>query len=113
MTSMKDKNGNPGHGENIPSKHRGLRPPWQPGQSGNPRGRPKGSRDKLKQEMERLLSAGGDEMPRDFLLRVMRDETQEITLRIAAAKAAAPYCHATPSVDMKVHESVEELSEDE
>jgi len=36
--------------------------------------------------MERLLSADGDEMPRDFLLRVMRDETQEITLRIAAAE---------------------------
>ena len=30
--------------------------------------------------MERLLSAGGDEMPRDFLF--MRDETQEITLLI-------------------------------
>ena len=61
-----------------------------------------------------MLSAGGDEMPRDFLLRVMRDETQEISLRMAAAKAAAPYCHATlASVDMMVHESVEELSEDE
>ena len=64
--------------------------------------------------MERLLSAGGDEMPRDFLLRVMRDETQEITLRIAAAKAAAPYCHATlASVDMRVSNSVEEMTEDE
>ena len=53
-------------------------------------------------------------MPREFLLSVMRDETEELSVRIAAAKAAAPYCHATlSSVDMKVHESVEELSEDE
>jgi len=65
-------------------------------------------------EMERLLSTGGDEMPRDFLLRVMRDETQEISLRIAAAKAAAPYCHATlTSVDMRVSNSVEQMTEDE
>jgi len=53
-------------------------------------------------------------MPRDFLLRVMRDATQEITLRIAAAKAAAPYCHATlASVDMRVQNSVADMTEDE
>ena len=83
-------------------------------------GRPKGSQDKIKREVTLLkeelagrLAASG-QMPREFLLSVMRDETREISLRIAAAKAAAPYCHATlASVDMKVHESVEELSEDE
>ena len=31
-------------------KHRGLRPPWKPGESGNPAGRPKGSRNKLSEE---------------------------------------------------------------
>lgn len=34
-------------GENTPDKHRGLKAPWQAGQSGNPLGRPKGSRSKL------------------------------------------------------------------
>ena len=34
-------------GETKPSKYRGLMPPWQPGQTGNPNGRPKGSRHKL------------------------------------------------------------------
>jgi hypothetical protein len=33
-------------GEAAPPKT-ALLPPWQPGQSGNPRGRPKGSRNKL------------------------------------------------------------------
>ncbi len=31
-------------GDNTPSKQRGLKPPWEPGQSGNPAGRPKGAR---------------------------------------------------------------------
>lgn len=34
-------------GEVTPDKHRGLVEPWKPGQSGNPKGRPKGSRTKL------------------------------------------------------------------
>jgi len=34
-------------GEATPGKHRGLKPAWEPGQSGNPNGRPKGSRNKL------------------------------------------------------------------
>lgn len=36
-----------GDGEETPKKHRGLKEPWKPGQSGNPAGRPKGSRGKL------------------------------------------------------------------
>lgn len=34
------------------------------------------------------------ESPLDFLLRIMRDTTQEEARRIDCAKAAAPYCHA-------------------
>ena len=36
--------------ESTPQKHPGLREPWKPGQSGNPAGRPKGSRNKLSEE---------------------------------------------------------------
>ena len=35
------------NGGETPAKHRGLMPPWKPGQSGNPAGRPKGARSKL------------------------------------------------------------------
>src|SRR5690242_22078 len=34
-------------GDNTPQKHRNLREPWKQGQSGNPHGRPKGSKNKL------------------------------------------------------------------
>lgn len=34
-------------GEATPPKQRGLLEPWKPGQSGNPKGRPKGARGKL------------------------------------------------------------------
>ena len=40
----------PDDGAITPEKHRGLREPWKPGESGNPAGRPKGSRNKLSEE---------------------------------------------------------------
>jgi len=33
-------------------------------------------------------------MPLDYMLFVMRDESREDNVRLDAAKAAAPYCHA-------------------
>ena len=39
-----------GDAESTLPEHRGLRPPWKPGESGNPAGRPKGSRNKLSEE---------------------------------------------------------------
>lgn len=41
--------------ENTQAKHSGLRP-WQPGQSGNPAGRPKGSRNKLAEDFFKALA---------------------------------------------------------
>jgi predicted DNA-binding protein (UPF0251 family) len=32
-------------------------------------------------------------LPLDYMLAIMRDESQPVNRRIAAAKAAAPYCH--------------------
>lgn len=41
-------------GENTPEKQ-GLAAPWKPGQSGNPAGRPKGSRNKLGEQFVQAL----------------------------------------------------------
>ena len=43
-------------GDNAPDKHRGLQEPWKPGQSGNPKGRAKGSRFKLTEEFLQALA---------------------------------------------------------
>lgn len=42
-------------GDSAPEKHRGLKAPWQPGQSGNPNGRQKGSRNRLGEEFIQAL----------------------------------------------------------
>jgi hypothetical protein len=39
----------------TPARHKNLAPPWQPGQSGNPAGRPKGSRAKLAEDFCKAL----------------------------------------------------------
>ena len=42
-------------GDNTEEKHRGLSEPWKPGQSGNPKGRPKGARNKLGEDFIQAL----------------------------------------------------------
>ena len=55
-------------------------------------GRPKGSKNKRTIALEEAMAAGG-ELPKGFMLRVMRDEAQPMPLRADMAKAAAPYFH--------------------
>ena len=37
--------------------------------------------------------ACANDLPLDYLIRLMRDSTQDTHTRLAAARAAAPYCH--------------------
>lgn len=63
-------------------------------------GRPNGSKNKATQAREWLQDEAARKtveegmMPLAFLLEVMRDEGQPQSLRMEAAKAAAPYCHS-------------------
>ena len=55
-------------------------------------GRPKGSKNKRTIAIGDELATGG-ELPKGFMLRVMRDESQPMPLRADMAKAVAPYFH--------------------
>jgi hypothetical protein len=56
-------------------------------------GRPKGSRNKRTEENIKKAQKGGI-MPLDFMLKQMRDEKNELAVRMAAASNAAPYVHS-------------------
>jgi hypothetical protein len=63
--------------------------------SPNPRGRPKGSKSRAQllrdKALEHILS--GKKAPLEFLLTLMTSEDAPLSLRIDAAKVAAPYVH--------------------
>jgi hypothetical protein len=54
-------------------------------------GRQKGGVDKIKREA--IRSAQGI-MPLDYMMAIVRNEAEDKTVRLDAAKAAAPYVHA-------------------
>ncbi len=65
---------------------------FQAGQSGNPNGRPKGSRNKASAKREAEIEASGL-TPLSFMLAVLRDETASRADRMWTAEKAAPYVH--------------------
>ncbi len=65
---------------------------FQPGQSGNPNGRPRGSRNKASARREAEVEGGGL-TPLAYMLAVLRDEEASMEDRKWAAQHAAPYCH--------------------
>jgi hypothetical protein len=56
-------------------------------------GRKPGSVARIDAEARRRAHGGGI-TPLDYLLSIMRDESEDKRERLDAAKAAAPYCHA-------------------
>jgi len=76
---------------NKSEKQRGR--PFNAGQSGNPHGRPIGSRNKRTRTLIEAAQAGG-QLPLDYMLAVMRDPKAPAKRRDEMAKAAAPYLHS-------------------
>ncbi len=91
---------------------------WTKGQSGNPRGRPKGQVDKV-HLLQLEAAARGEHMPLDILLAIARKdpvalremgiELSDCTLNIrrAAAESALPYIHRRMPIALDVEVSKE------
>jgi hypothetical protein len=82
MTIRNDEHN--GDGETTPQKHRGLREPWKPGESGNPAGRPKGSRNKLSEEFVAEVYADWCEHGA-AALQTVRENRPEVYVKVVAS----------------------------
>ena len=70
--------------ENTPSKQRGLRQPWQSGQSGNPAGRPKGSRNKLSEAFWHDLAGAWEKHGVAAIERMAQEEPWKFVQTVAS-----------------------------
>lgn len=70
-------------GDTTPRQYRNLREPWKPGESGNPKGRPKGARNRLGTAFLEALEADFSEHGVEAIERVWRDKP-EVYIKLVA-----------------------------
>ena len=66
-------------------------PAWKKGVVTNPKGRPKGAKNKMPSMLRMAIESG--ELPLAFMLRMMRSRKNSLEFRLQAASSAAPYVH--------------------
>jgi hypothetical protein len=69
--------------DNTPKQHRNLEEPWRPGQSGNPRGRPKGARNRLGTAFLEALEADFNQFGPQAIAQV-REKKPEVYIKVVA-----------------------------
>lgn len=78
---------------------------YKPGQSGNPKGRPKGALDKWKKELESAIRRAEKAKDQKFLDRVMEKAWDSETLMIAIMKKIVPDCKsADQTINIVTHD---------
>jgi hypothetical protein len=77
---------------------------FKKGQVANPKGRPRGAKNKRTVATEVLtrLAVKGKKTPLEFMLALVANEKADLFLRMEAAKAALPYCHKKMPTDVNV-----------
>mgnify|MGYP001140103269 CR=1 FL=1 len=76
--------------DDTPEKSPGasnLAPPWQPGQSGNPAGRPKGARSKLSEDFFKALQADFETHGADAIVKMRDEKPNEYAKMVASLMA--------------------------
>lgn len=79
----------------------GLHPPWKPGQSGNPEGRPKGARNKATLAAEALLDGEAETLTRKAVELALKGDTTALRLcleRILPPRRGRPITFTLPQV---------------
>jgi len=69
--------------DNTPRQHRNLTEPWRPGQSGNPKGRPKGARNRLGPAFLEALETDFNQFGPQAIAQV-REKKPEVYMRVVA-----------------------------
>ena len=92
-------------GDNTPedTPKGGRRPPWKPGQSGNPDGRPKGSRNKATIAALALLDGEAEALSRKAVDLALEGDTT--ALRLCLERLVPPRKDAPVTFDMPPMES--------
>ena len=70
-------------GDNTSKQHRNLKEPWKPGRSGNPKGRPKGARNRLGTQFLEALEADFNKHGAQAIEQV-RQKKPEVYMRVVA-----------------------------
>ena len=82
-------------------RQRGLKAPWKPGQSGNPNGRPLGSRSKVTVMLENMFDAEGKALSRRCIELAKNGDLQALRLaleRILPARRDRPVHFPLPPI---------------
>lgn len=81
---------------------------WKPGETGNPKGKPKGALTKVGKmtlaERQKLVEENDWLTPLRFLMSVMVCEENPLDVRMDAAKAALPYIHRKMPQAVELHD---------
>lgn len=87
--------------ETTPRQQRGPGRPWQPGQSGNPAGRPKGARHKATLAVEALLDGEAERLTRRAVELALEGDTTALRLcleRLAPPRRERPVMVELPEI---------------